>query len=932
MKMFKYIFILLFAFPLVGIAQTDTGKSDNSETEVVDKQEIVSLGFNWQESLKSTTAAIATVETEGLHASALNPGNSLYGTLPGLSVMQGNNVAWDNDPTLFIRGIGSLNNNTPLVLIDGYERPLSAISWEEIETISVLKDAASLALYGIRGANGVVLVTTKRGTNEGMDIKVSYQFGFQQPFRLPEMADGYTYACAMNEALIFDGLNPVYSQYDLSDLQNGKNPELLPNVDWINESIRNKGYTNQIGVSFRGGSEKVSYYSTINYMRDDGFLKPVDLNPDYNTQMKWLRLIARTNLDIKVTPTTLVKLNIQGQISQHNRPTAAYATLFSSIYSTPSAAFPIKTSNNMWGGNYIHSNPVAEISERGYTSSNDRGLFSDLRIVQDLSGFINGLSAEVAIAYDNRASYWDGKSKTYANEVITYSRDEQGNITDVTRVEDGQESTLSFGSQLGYQNRVTTIDGKINFNRQWNDVHSLNSSLMYRMEENSLKGQNNTFRRQSIMGNFHYGLREKYFLNLALSYSGSSVMNDDKRFFFYPAVSGAWLLSSEDFLSGSETVNYLKLRVSTGLTGSDLFAYNLGKYYFYMGNSNYFFGANNNQSSGTTEGRLPTRNLRPEKSFKSDFGVDLELFGKLALTADIFYEKRNNILVSSASNYLGALGALTPMLNEGEVENKGVELGLTWKQDFKDFSYFVSGNFSFARNKILNMNEEYRPEKYLERTGQRVGQYFGLEAVGFFTDEADIANSPVHSFSTVSPGDIKYKDQNKDGIINDYDMIAIGYSTLVPEIYYGFSLGFNYKRFGLKADFQGVTNYSVQKNMDNMYWTLRNNKNVSNHYLENRWTPDNQNAKYPRLTTLENANNYRDNSIWLEDGSFLKLRNIELSYRLPKFGTSWIKSGTVFFQGMNLFSIDNIKVLDPELMYTSYPSSRSYNVGINFEF
>ena len=895
---------------------------------------MVNRGFNLSVPSEESTVAVSTIYMDASKTSDINPANSLYGRLPGLISLQGSTVAWDNDPTMYVRGLATMGTGTPLVLIDGFERPLSSLSQDEIESVTVLKDAASQALYGVRGANGVILVTTKRGILEGMKVHASYQFGINTPFRLPDMADGYTYALAMNEALRMDGLSALYSNSDLEAFRTGSNPELFPNVNWKDEVLRNKGTTHQFNASFTGGGKNVSYFAAINYIGDNGFMNENYFSPDYSSQMSWDKLSARANLDINATKLTLVKLNLLGELSQHNRPATEYSTLFPMIYDVPAAAFPVKTSTGVWGGDNVRKNPVAESVAKGFSVGNDRALYADLRIIQDLSVLTSGLSAELAIAYDNRASYWDNKTKNYLYESLQPFRDNGGTIIDITRTRYGQETDLSFSSSLGYQNRVTTFEAKVNYEKNWQDMHQLNAAVIYHQEENSLKGINNTYRRQSYIGNASYAYKSKYLADLVLTYSGASVLGSSDKYAFFPAISAGWVISSEDFMKEVTAIDYLKARASWGITGSDRFAYDYDKYYFKTGISSYFFGDNNNSVSGNGEFRLPNLKLKPETAYKFNFGIDMEVFKRLSLSADVFYEKRTNILVNSSAIYSSVLGVSTPILNDGEVKNYGFEAGLSWRDRIGDFTYMLAGNFTFARNEIVNMDEGYKPYDYLKNTGNRIGQYYGLEVIGFFQDEADIAGSPVQSFSNVVPGDVKYKDQNGDKVIDDYDKVAIGYSTVLPEIMYGFSIGLGYKNVSLKADFQGVANYTLVRNMSSMYRPLVGNKNVSQHYLENRWTPENTNARYPRLTTKQNDNNFRESSIWAENGNFLKLRNVELAYTLPKSWVNKIRLSNInlFARGMNLFSFDHVKDMDPEQMYATYPSFRSYNIGLTLDF
>ena len=894
----------------------------------------VNRGFNLSGRKEESTAAVSILYMESAKTSDINPANALYGKLSGLTSLQGGTLAWESDPTMFVRGVGTMGTKTPLILIDGFERSLNTLSQDEIESVTVLKDAASQALYGVRGANGVILVTTKRGEFSGMKVQANYQFGLNTPFRIPEMANSYQYAQAMNEALLMDGLAAKYSQSDLTAFQSGTQPELFPDVNWSDEVFKDRGTNHQFNASFSGGGKNVRYFAALNYVGDNGFINEKYFSPDYSSQMLLDKLSARANLDINATKSTLVKLDLLGLLTQRNYPYTAYSSLAQMVYNVPSAAFPIKTNTGVWGGNNIWQNPVAESVAKGFCVGVERALFADLRIVQDLSMLTPGLRAEVAVAYDNDATYVDEKSKKYVYESLQPVRDNKGNIVDISRTLYGQETDLSFKSYLLSQLRVVTFNAKVNYEKNWQDIHRLNGSVIYHQEENSPNGLNQTYRRQSYIGNASYAYKNKYLADLVLTYSGSSVLGNSDKYAFFPAISAGWVISSEDFMRNVTAVDYLKARVSWGITGSDRFAYDYDKYYFKTGTRSYYFGGNNNSISGHGEARLPNLKLKPETAYKFNFGVDMELFKKLSLSADAFYEKRTNILVNSAPVYSTVLGITTPMLNDGEVKNYGFEVGLSWNDRIGDFSYMLSGNFAFTRNEIVNMDEGYQPYDYLKNTGNRIGQYYGLEAIGFFKDEADIANSIPQSFSKVVPGDVKYKDQNNDGVIDDYDKVAIGYSTTLPEIFYGFTVSLGYKNLSVKADFQGVANSTIVKNMESMYWPLVSNKNVSQHYLENRWTPSTPDAMYPRLTTKQNDNNFRNSSIWIENGNFLKLRNLEIVYALPKAWVSKIKLDNVrlFGRGMNLFSADHVKDMDPEQMYATYPSFRSYNIGLTLDF
>ena len=895
--------------------------------------EVVPLGYGNTVREGERTSAVSTVSCDDIERSVNNPANALYGKLAGLYVMQNETAAWNNDPTFFIRGLATLNNTTPLILVDGFERPLRSLSLEEIESVSVLKDAASLAIYGMRGANCIILVTTKRGLSQGMHAKVSYQFGVDTPFRLPEMADANQYAAAMNEALYYDGLRRRYSEADLNDIRTGANPEMFPNVNWWDEAVRSAGYNHELIASFRGGSKSVRYYSQLTYNGSDGLIKPADMDPDYSSQMEWDRLSVRTNLDVDFTPTTRLKVNVLGQIEQHHRPTTAYNTIFQQLYDTPALAFPIKTSTGKWGGDNLRNNPIGDLVGKGYTDGIDRALYADMRLTQNLSMLTEGLSVEGALAFDNRASFWEGQSKTYASEVLQGTRNPDGTMN-IARTTIGADSPLTYSSSVGAVVMITTVDAIVRYNRDWGNRHTLKAMAGYHMEGSIKKDRNNTYRRQSVVASAHYGYMNRYFFDVAMSYAGSSVMPQGDKYRFFPAVSAAWVLSNENFLKNSKVVDYLKLRASWGITGSDLMSYGLSRQYYVGGNS-YWFGSGNASAEGWTEGALANYDLTCETAYKANVGIDMQLFKGLDLSMDAFYEDRQNILCSTENVYSSILGVAMSNRNEGHVRNRGVEAALNWHQTIGDWSYMIGGTFTFARNEIVNMNEGYQPYDYLCQTGGRIGQFFGLQAVGFFRDMQDVENSVEHTFSQVRPGDVKYKDLNDDKKIDAYDRIAMGYSTTLPEIYYGFTVGAQWRGIGIRADFQGVANYTLLKSMTSYYQPLRNNKNVSTHYLANRWTAANmENALYPRLSTLDNQNNYQNSSIWQENGAFLKLRNLEISWTLPKRWSNAIRTSSVriFARGSNLFSLDNVKSLDPEMLKATYPSLRSYHIGVNLTF
>jgi TonB-linked SusC/RagA family outer membrane protein len=894
---------------------------------------LLNVGYGQSVFQNELGSSVSTVDADQISRSSdLNPENTLYGLLPGLSVMQNGGTAESRSPNMFIRGKGTMNNATILVLVDGFERPLSSLSTAEIQSVTVLKDAAALAEYGQRGANGVLLITTKRGQNNALKVDVSAQYGLNQAFRLPKFYGASDYATALNEAMTNDGLQPRYSNDDLAAFKTGTLPNLFPNVNWNKEILRDFGTNSDFCATFIGGGDRVKYFTSLNYQSETGLFNHTD-NNIFSTQQEYNRLNFRTNLDIDLTKKTLFRINVGGNIYNANRPGTQANTIFDALYSIPSAAFPVKTINNIWGGTNIYSNnPMALLTATGYATTHSRTLLFDVSIKQNLDEILKGLSGEIAGSYDNSSTYWDGKTKTFKYQTTNNQRDATTGAITATYTSYGLESALSPYSSLGGQWRHGNVWTKLNYNTSWGQ-NTLNAMALYQQDKKVDNGQYNTFLHQSMVGSANYNFAQKYYATLTVSYSGSSVLPSNDRFGLFPAISGAWLINKESFLANSSAIKLLKLRASWGITGNDLMSPNLDDQ-AYNSSTGYFYTNNNTANGGYYEGQLATQQLTYEKSYKTNIGIDANIWGKLDATLDVFYDKRNDILVSLAGKISSVLGVTTQYENLGVTKNKGIELSLNWKDQIGSLNYHFGGQLSFARNKIIEMADNYQPNEYLKRTGKSIDQVFGLQVIGFFKDGNDIANSPKQLFSTVKPGDFKYKDQNADNVINALDNVPIGNNTTVPEIYYSFNLGLDYKGLGIEALFQGTANQSVYLNTKSVFWPLMTNTTIST-FSDNHWTPTTSNtATLPRLTTIDNSNNFRPNTTWIENGGYLKLRTAEVYYQLPKTIIKKLKlnKARVFVRGMNLFSIDKVKVMDPEEISTGYPTLRTYYLGINVAF
>ncbi|MCD7937930.1 MAG: SusC/RagA family TonB-linked outer membrane protein [Tannerellaceae bacterium] len=896
----------------------------------------VDMGFGIQQTLAESTGSISRTTFDEIDKrSSLSLSTSLYGNALGLTAMQNPGMVWENSAGWAIRGFQTLNNNDVLVLVDGLERRIQELTVEEIESVSILRDAAAVALYGYKGINGVMSIRTKRGKYKTREIKVSYDHAFTSMRKTPDMADSYTYASALNEALRNDGKSERYNQHELNAFQSGQYPYLYPDVNWFEEVFRDHGHSNIYNVSFRGGGTKTRYYTMVNLMNNSGFMNDKNLNENYFIQHQYSKLNVRTNLDIELTSTTNLQVNLLGVLSEFRRPGLNSDNLIYYTHVTPSALYPVKTEDDVWGGNetFKATNPVALARGRGYSKGHNRSLNADFTLRQDLSALTKGLGASIRFGYDNIASYWEGHTRNfmYGSDIVTSWVN--GAPGEVTRYTAGATDDIKYDSSLDWQDRQFSFIGNVDYDRTFGD-HKLYTSVIYSYENRVKDGTNNTFYRQNVSSYTHYAYKNRYIADLALVVSGSNMLAPGHKWGFSPTVSAAWVISGEEFMKNVKAIDFLKLRASAGLVQTDHIPTVNYWQQSYGGGNGYNLGQNYDWYSGWAEGQLATYNSTREKGYKYNGGIDAAFLQGFTLSLDGYYQHRKDIWVSSVGKYSSVLGVAPPFENGGVVDSWGMEAGLNYDKQFNDFKLSLGGKFTLAKNEIKEQYEQPRLYDYQRRTGQPVGQIFGLEAEGFFVDQADIDNSPAQQFGIVRPGDIKYKDQNGDGIIDDYDYVPIGYNTVIPEIYYSFNLGFEYKGFGLSAEFQGVGNYSVILSGTSLYQPLVDYTNISNHYYENRWTPDNPFARYPRLSTENNDNNYMLSTVWLADASYLKLRSCEVYYKLPAKTLSSLKmsAAKLYLRGVDLFSIDKLDISDPEAMGTVYPLTKSYHIGFALEF
>ena len=905
------------------------------QSEIVPERQLsdtLSVGYQMNTNVKTSSYSISGVNSEAFDKSpAVDVSKALFGKISGLNVYQGIGPSPENISGLSFRG------HTPLILIDGFPRDISDITSQEIESCILLKDAAAAALYGIRGANGVLLITTKRGKNAKLNVKAEYNFGINTQFRSPEFADAYTYAGALNTARLGDGLPARYNSQELDAFRTGIYPYEFPNVNWQDQVLNKSGFTHNLKLSFNGGNDKFRYFTVMNYYRDRSMLKENTTDNRYDTKPTDTRLMLRTNIDVNITESTLLKAGLVGKLQETNGSRAGWYSILKSVYNTPSAAFPIRNENGIYGGSDVYraNNPVALLKDYGHMREMAGTLLADVSLQQDLDALTKGLSAEVAVSFDNIGAMQEYSSKEYRYMNLNAGIEDDGTLRTKPDVPFGKDSeTLGHSQPFARLLMRSDFQAKVAYNRNFGK-HQVSGALVYDMQSIVRDGKNRSQKNQSFMANASYVYDNRYSINGVISHSGSAYLPDGDKFHTYPAISAAWILSNESFMKSVTSINSLKIRGSYGLSGWDgNLRHELWRQFYGGSDTAYYFGENASPSYGGSESGLPVIGLTSEKSQKATLGIDLMAFkNRLSVSVEGFLEKRSDILVTGSSSTSGIIGIGVGELCEGINKYKGFDIALDWHDKVGDFGYGIGATMSYLDSKIVNNNQAYQEYDYLYQRGNRVGQMYGLEAIGFFQDQMEINNSPLQTFSKVSPGDVKYKDQNGDNRIDEKDMVRM-FGSSMPRCYFGFNLNLSYKNLEVSADFQGLTGTTVSLLDSPLYMPLVDNGNISKTFLseETYWTPENKaNATMPRLTTLDNKNNYRASSLWYRDGSFLKLRNLLISYTFPKSQTR-LSDIKVFVQGTNLFSLDNIHFADPEQLSMNYPSVRSYWAGIKLNF
>lgn len=919
-------------FALATVAATLTA---NAQVTLNDKNATAyDLGYGVEISDFFSTAAATTITGEELQqTSATNLAQALYGRLPALTALSQGGFAGDEDKgaSLNIRGYHTLSDKSILILVDGYERPIDRLSVEEVESVTVLKDAAAVALLGHEGVNGAILVKTKRGSLGKTHVRVDYSHKFAFDPTFAEMVDGYTYARALNRARSNDGLAAAYTQPELDRFADGSDPFFYPNVDWRDLTFKNRAEEDHAYISVYGGTERVKYYTNIDYVDSRGALKDAK-QADYNAQLRQSKANIRTNLDFNITNTTLMSVNLFGMFQETKRPegfTADGAT--AAVYNLPASAFPYKTSTGIWGGNeaFGDANPVAKVQESGFRKTHQRQLWVDGKLSQKLDFITPGLSIFISAAYANSHIYEEQSAKSHEYGYERYT----GTIGDLNNVAlatfGNKQTNLTFSNWSGTQWWNASGNIGVNWKHSFMGDDHFNAAFIYNNKGESRDGRGNTFYRQNVMGVFHYDFMNRFMGDLVLAGNGSNRSYPSK-WAFSPTLSLGWIYANNE----GGVLNYGKLRASGAIQHTDymptygmwLPTWDASHGYVVIGNSY-------NPVWGASLGAFPTTDFSQETSKSVNLGTDLRLFNALDITVDGFYQRRSHIMLSANSENSSVVGIQSSYNDVGEVESYGFEVSAKYaKKVTADLNINAGITLSWNTNRVLHyIGTPTYPLS--DPVGHRVNEAWGLLSAGFYKDANDIDNSPRQEFSTVSTGDVKYRDLNDDKVINEFDVTALNGGTDIPELNYAFNVGLEYKGFGFNAWFQGTGDY--MKYLPAAIWGgMANNGNLSVDYYTNCFDVAGENALYPRLTTQQNNNNSRASDIWYKKVRFLKMRNCELYYKVPSKVLSklWLSDAKVFVQGENLLSFDNVGAMDAEVLSTAYPMFKSVNVGVTLTF
>lgn len=965
------------------------------DSQTLEEVQIIAYG---KQSKMSVTAAISSIDTkELLKSPSGSVANALSGAVTGLSSIQPSGQPGAENPSIYIRGTGSLSDelSKPLILVDGVERSFFQMDSHEIESITVLKDAASTAVFGVRGANGVVLVTTRRGVSGKPVISLNSSFGLTQALRNLKGVDSYTYATLYNEAQLSDNPSLTESQLGFSPFvidmfRTNEDPIMFPNVDWNDYLFKNLAWQTQHNLTLSGGGERFRYFVSLGYLLQDGMLKQLGESYDPNYQYK--RFNYRSNVDIDITKSTLLKVNIGGHVGAKREPRTDELwrkVLWSTPFSSPGIVDG-KLISNIYSNRYIsigeRSCPLDYYYNYGYNVDTDNVLNLDLALEQKLDFITPGLSMNIKGAYNTNYNVKASRTPSGADSMCTPIYlgsietpgmdfwDPRFDRTIVYQTDgvSGLHEQMSYGEEVG-RGRNWYGEFSLNYSRSFGD-HDISALFLYNQSKKyypETKIDGKVFYMDiptayvGYVGRMTYAYKKRYMVDLNAGYNGSENFAPDKRFGFFPAVSAGWILSEEKFMKKQKVIDFLKLRASYGIVGNDKmenarFLYMAGAWSGYntvaKGQGSWQFGKDGGTGllPDAKENTMGNPDVTWEKVAKQNYGIDLKMFdSRLSLTADVFFEKRKDIL--STRNTLPAITDINlPKINLGKVNNHGYELSLGWNDRAGKVDYWLKANVSYAKNKIIYMDEVVPNEPYMAETGRSTGLTYGYIFDRFLQkDDFDADGNlkkdengrqilPQMALGTPRPGDALFKDLNGDGVINGDDKTRFGYAER-PDYVFGFLGGLKWKNFEFSMQWTAAMNAS--RILDGEYrnaFGSTNSRMLLKFLADERWTEENPNSRFPRLTFMNKSHYLQTSDLWLMNGSYLRLKTAEISYTLPqkdflkKVGIESVRFYCNGYNLLTLFSDLNDIDIDPEGVTdggnNNYPNIRIYNFGVNISF
>ena len=949
---FSYIGYKDFSMVVTGnkTRQTIALKEDSNQTE-----EVVVVGRGTQRKI-SVVGAVTNVKANDLQVPAASVTNMLGGRVPGIIAVTRSGEPGSDFSEFWVRGIGTFGaGSSALVLIDGIEGDLNTLDPADIESFTVLKDASATAVYGVRGANGVVLVTTRRGKSGKLSINVKSNVGISYSARTPNYVDAPTYATLANEASIVRGGRPVYNDAELRLFQTGLDPDLYPNVNWRDVMLKDYVWNHQHHISVNGGGSNARYYMSVGIQHKDAIYKQDKGIKNYDTNVGYNKYNFRANIDANLTKSTNLELGLESVIVNNAFP--GYGdnnqALWDAKANMTPVTVPVVYSDGTlpaYGADATQQNPYILLNYTGYKKKSEMTNSVRLKLIQDFDRWVKGLKVDALMSISTFSSLLQTQLKPPALYYAT-GRKKDGTLDLIEKVSKADDKY----SSTNLTTRKIYFEGRVNYERLFNEKHRVGGLLLYYMDD-FVTGEAQDLiasipkRYTGLAARATYSFKDTYFIEGNLGYTGSEAFEKGEKFGIFPAISGGWVPTQYEWVQNNlKFIDFFKIRGSYGVVGNDRM--NGVRFPFLstmqQGSGAGMWGGGNN----ILESQEASQNLRWEKAKKLDIGIDAQLFhNKVDLTVDFFHEKRTGIFQQRASIPEEMGLATQPWANIGAMESWGADGNISYMHQFnKDWNLTVRANFTYTNNKLTAYEQSGVKYPYQSYIGTPYGNQRGLIALGLFKDQEDIDNSPKQTFmSNVMPGDIKYKDVNGDGIINTDDEVLIGNST-VPRLQYGFAFELRYKRLSVSALFEGVGIVDFMYGGNGFYpFTGKQTGNVLSIVADpaNRWIPasysgnpatENPNARFPRLTYGSNANNERNSTFWMENGRYLRLKNVQITYDFisPFFKKIGLQGCQLSLIGDNLACWDGVKLWDPAQATGNgavYPLQRVFTLQANLQF